>query len=575
MSEVKLNLARKWRSKNFEEIVGQDISIRMLKNSLFLQQYFPVYLFSGQRGCGKTSTARVFAAAINCEQLESFRKDPKHHSLPCLVCPSCKAIEQGKHPDFIEIDAASHTGVDHVRMLIDSASLLPLMGSKKIYLIDEAHMLSKAAFNALLKILEEPPASVIFMLATTDSQKIIETVRSRCFQLFFKSVNQDVLLKQLEYVCGHENIAYDQAGLLHIIRQTDGSVRDALNILETVRFSSKSITKQSVSLVLGHLDDSHIIDLCLLALQGDVSGIFKSIHSLVWHQYNASVIWQRLSDLIRALLWWKHGVEPDQFIEHRQSVQPILKKLSVADLVLCLKLIYEKELLFSKSTAKHELIEMVLIETASKIKKNGSDDGNSSSMQPDPGAELSQAVLEKVEDEESEEEDESDNEESVSWRRFVASVETLQDPLINSLFLQAVFKKFDADSLTVHVEFSKDLIFFEEWLEKTRNLWIPLLHRVFGSGSLINSLFTGAAQDIKKKSVEKVDRLPVVKPQKAASVQKEVSVERPQFKRSFQRGSEAPLFANEKSIDTSNADMWPMAHIIKKHFSSSVTEIRE
>src|SRR5579871_3248756 len=173
-----LNLARKWRSKDFDHIIGQDVAVKMLKNSLYLGQLFPVYLFSGQRGCGKTSTARIFAMAVNCTSLSAFQKNPKTTAIPCLVCDSCVAMATGKHPDFIEIDAASHTGVDTIRTIIDASQLLPLMGSKKIYLIDEAHMLSKSSCNALLKILEEPPCSVLFMLATTDPQKIIETVRS-------------------------------------------------------------------------------------------------------------------------------------------------------------------------------------------------------------------------------------------------------------------------------------------------------------------------------------------------------------------------------------------------------------
>src|SRR5688572_28013273 len=183
MSIVTLNLSRKWRSQNFDQIVGQELSIRILKNSLYLAHFFPVYLFSGQRGCGKTSTARIFAAAINCDSLPLIQKNPKTHSIPCLNCNSCIAIREGNHPDFIEIDAASHTGVDNIRSIIESSSLLPLMGRKRVYLINEAHMLSKAAFNAALKILEEPPATVLFILATTNPHKIIDTVRSRCFQL--------------------------------------------------------------------------------------------------------------------------------------------------------------------------------------------------------------------------------------------------------------------------------------------------------------------------------------------------------------------------------------------------------
>lgn len=134
MHNEHLNLARKWRSKNFQEIIGQDLSVKMLRNSLYLNQLFPVYLFAGQKGCGKTSTARVFAAAINCEQLPEFQRQPKTSSVPCLQCASCVAMSKGQHPDFIEVDAASHTGVDNVRNIIESSTFLPLMGRKKYIL---------------------------------------------------------------------------------------------------------------------------------------------------------------------------------------------------------------------------------------------------------------------------------------------------------------------------------------------------------------------------------------------------------------------------------------------------------
>src|SRR3989339_55359 len=246
MNEIQLNLARKWRSKQFEQIVGQDLSVRILKNSLFLGKFFPVYLFAGQHGCGKTTTARVFAAAVNCEKLPDFQQNPKKFIVPCLECNSCKAMMKGKHPDFIEMDAASHTGVDNVRQIIEASTLLPLLGRKKVYLIDEAHMLSKAAFNAFLKILEEPPASVFFILATTDDHKIIDTVRSRCFQLFFNAVDQSVLLNHLVQICEQEGIKYEPAGLALIIKETGGSVRDALNLMEQVGFSAKQIGKKEV-----------------------------------------------------------------------------------------------------------------------------------------------------------------------------------------------------------------------------------------------------------------------------------------------------------------------------------------
>src|SRR5436190_2589751 len=238
MGSVALNLSRKWRSQDFDHIVGQDLVVRILKNSLYLGHYFPVYLFAGQRGCGKTSTARIFAAAVNCSGLVSFQKDPKKSVIPCLVCDSCRAMQHGNHPDFIEIDAASHTGVDNIRSIIESSSLLPLIGRKRVYLIDEAHMLSKAAFNAALKILEEPPATALFILATTNQHKILDTVRSRCFQLFFTPIAYDSLRDHLRTICLKENISYDVDALDLIIRHTQGSARDALNVLEQVRFSN-------------------------------------------------------------------------------------------------------------------------------------------------------------------------------------------------------------------------------------------------------------------------------------------------------------------------------------------------
>ena len=176
------NLARAWRAKTFDELIGQELSVRLLKNSLAKKCLFPVYLLSGLRGSGKTSMGRIFAAAVNCERLHDFQVSGASESsdavsLPCLKCASCCAMRAGNHPDFVEIDAASYTGVDNVRQIIESASFLPVMGSKKVYLIDEAHMLSKAAFNAFLKILEEPPATVLFLLATTEDHKILDTVK--------------------------------------------------------------------------------------------------------------------------------------------------------------------------------------------------------------------------------------------------------------------------------------------------------------------------------------------------------------------------------------------------------------
>ncbi len=449
MSEIKLNLARKWRSKTFHEIVGQELSIRMLKNGLYLQQYFPVYLFSGQRGCGKTTTARVFAAALNCEQLSEFQKNPQKVTVPCLSCKSCIAMLNGKHPDFIEIDAASHTGVDNVRYIIDSASLLPLMGRKKVYLIDEVHMLSKAAFNAFLKILEEPPSSVIFILATTDPQKIIETVRSRCFQLFFKPVESNILLDRLKQVCEKENISFEVDGLETIIKQTEGSVRDALNLLEQVRFSSNSVTKKSVDSVIGSIDDTVLISLVEYALSGTAQQLLTFLSKTNLQQFSAQLIWGRLVALVRALLWLSYDVMPDQFVEHLGLLKRILTRCNAKQLHQLLENLYENEQLFVRTTAKQELLEMILI----RLCKNN-DNSNSQGGSSSPSAQLSSDDQDSDQDELDEDEDQDEDvEEEVScknplqekWNRFIKSIDRLNDPLTSSVFQQGVLGQINAN----------------------------------------------------------------------------------------------------------------------------------
>jgi len=247
-------LAKKWRSQTFDDVVGQDLSVKILKNSLYRETLFPVYLFAGQRGCGKTSMARIFASALQCEKYTQFQKDPQT-CMPCATCPACCAVREGSHPDVIEIDAASHTGVENIRQFIDAAMFFPALGKWKVYVIDEAHMLSRAAFNALLKILEEPPRHVIFILATTDYSKIIDTVRSRCFQMFFDPIEQGAVVKRLQQICIVENITYEDSALAIIAQHCEGSLRDAITLLERVSFAYTHITAQDVYTTLGIASD--------------------------------------------------------------------------------------------------------------------------------------------------------------------------------------------------------------------------------------------------------------------------------------------------------------------------------
>jgi DNA polymerase-3 subunit gamma/tau len=594
MSTVTLNLARKWRSKSFDRIVGQDLLIRMLKNSLFLGQYFPVYLFAGQRGCGKTTTARVFAAAVNCERLADFRKQPKEFSIPCLECASCQAMAAGKHPDFIEIDAASHTGVDNIRQIIDAASLLPLMGQKKIYLIDEAHMLSKAAFNALLKILEEPPMSVLFILATTDPQKIIETVRSRCFQLFFKPIETVSLYNHLVHVCEQENIKFVEDGLYAIIRESEGSARDALNLLEQVRFSSSVVSKQNVLAVLGHVDDAHIIKLLEIVLSKSPHDFIQYLHDISFESVSAEFIWNRLIDVVRAALWAKYGVQVTQFSEHQSALKRLVNQCTGQQLNAILHALYEHESLFLKTKSKHACMEMILLQML--YKKNSNDDsGRSSLAQASVAADEPEFEDDEFDEDEDEQEDDDDLEEEEvqqvssfeqgvaqgatdthglpAWDLFAQAAAQYCDPLLGSVIRQGRFINYDAAAQTVEVVFAKDFLFFKDMLDESQATWLPMMQRSFGAPVNLQPRFEGMIADRVTAQPKTTVAMPEIKPQPRPAIAQQPHAPRAPFKP--KSASVSMPSHKESAVDISDAEQWPIATMLMQHFPGNITEIRE
>lgn len=217
-------LARKWRPQQFKQVVGQTPVLKILENSLSLGRIHHAYLFSGTRGVGKTSIARLFVKGLNCETGIT--------ASPCGVCQNCIEIEQGKFIDLIEIDAASRTKVEDTRDILDNVQYLPTQGRFKVYLIDEVHMLSKSSFNALLKTLEEPPEYVKFLLATTDPQKIPITILSRCLQLHLQALSEAQIQKQLSFILTQEKIQYDEAALYLLAKAANGSLRDGLSLTD-------------------------------------------------------------------------------------------------------------------------------------------------------------------------------------------------------------------------------------------------------------------------------------------------------------------------------------------------------
>ena len=238
-------LARKWRPKRFAEMVGQEHVLRALANALDSGKVHHAFLFTGTRGVGKTTVARILAKSLNCETGVS--------SNPCGVCAACREIDEGRFVDLIEVDAASRTKVDDTRELLDNVQYAPTRGRFKVYLIDEVHMLSNHSFNALLKTLEEPPPHVKFLLATTDPQKLPVTVLSRCLQFSLKRLSADLIGERLKFIAAAENLEYEPAALALLARAAEGSMRDALELARSVdRLRRRRAQRGKCALHAGH-----------------------------------------------------------------------------------------------------------------------------------------------------------------------------------------------------------------------------------------------------------------------------------------------------------------------------------
>ena len=256
-----LVLARKYRPKSFETLVGQPHVVRALTNALTQQRLHHAYLFTGTRGVGKTTIARILAKSLNCETGIT--------ATPCGVCNACTEIDRGRFVDLLEVDAASNTQVDAMRDLLDNAQYAPTVGRFKVYIIDEVHMLSKSAFNAMLKTLEEPPAHVNFILATTDPQKVPVTVLSRCLQFNLRQMGSQTINEHLQYVLAQENIAFEPVAISLISRAAAGSMRDALSLTDqAIAYGNQTVNELDVRSMLGAIDQSYLFDI-LTALQGN------------------------------------------------------------------------------------------------------------------------------------------------------------------------------------------------------------------------------------------------------------------------------------------------------------------
>lgn len=289
-------LARKWRPRNFQEVVGQTVTVRALSNALNHQQLHHAYLFTGTRGVGKTSLARILAKCFSCETGIT--------SNPCGQCSICQAIDAGSFPDLLEIDAASNTRVEDTRELLEQVMYAPTQGRYKIYLIDEVHMLSTHSFNALLKTLEEPPAHVKFLLATTNPEKLPVTILSRCLAFALKPLSVAHIVEQLTHILQQEQMSAEPEALTLIAEQADGSLRDALSLLDqALAYSEYQLTKAHVRALLGLADSELLLSLLQSIAQQDKTNIQATLEQLALNGADFAQVLDEMLHLLHQIAW--------------------------------------------------------------------------------------------------------------------------------------------------------------------------------------------------------------------------------------------------------------------------------
>ena len=356
-----LVLARKYRPQTFADLVGQEHISRALTNALTSGRIAHAFLFTGARGVGKTSSARILAKALNCDQGTSAE--------PCNVCPACLEITSGNAVDVLEIDGASNTGVDDVRELRDTIRYLPARGRYKIVIIDEVHMLSTNAFNALLKTLEEPPPHVKFIFATTEPHKLPITILSRCQRYDFKRISLKKIVGRLEHIVRHENISITEIALNMVARKGDGSMRDSLSTLDQVlAFCGDNVLDEDVTSLLGVVDRRLLLETSGAVFARNAAGVLEAVHKVDAFGYSMRQFCQELIEQFRVLAILKAVKQPGELLDLADAELALLKEqatpLALDDLQRQIALLIKAESEMALSSFPRLVLEMALIRAA-------------------------------------------------------------------------------------------------------------------------------------------------------------------------------------------------------------------
>ena len=359
--------ARKYRPMSFDSVVGQQALTTTLKNAVKSGKLAHAYLFCGPRGVGKTTCARIFAKAINCE-------NPTKEGEACNECESCKAFAEGRSYNIFELDAASNNSVENIKTLMEQTRIPPQVGRYKVFIIDEVHMLSTAAFNAFLKTLEEPPAHVIFILATTEKHKILPTILSRCQIYDFERMTVPNIINHLKAVAEKENIQYDEQALNIIAEKADGGMRDALSIFDqAASFSQGNITYQKVIEDLNVLDEDNYFNIINLALENKVSDIMVLLNNVINKGFDGGHLINGLASHVRNVLMAK-DVQTLPLLEvseqQRKRYQEQAQKCPTLFLYNALKIMNQCDVEYRQSSNKRLLVELTLIQVAQITQKD-------------------------------------------------------------------------------------------------------------------------------------------------------------------------------------------------------------
>ena len=359
--------ARKYRPMSFDSVVGQQALTTTLKNAVKSGKLAHAYLFCGPRGVGKTTCARIFAKAINCE-------NPTNEGEACNECESCKAFAEGRSYNIFELDAASNNSVENIKTLMEQTRIPPQVGRYKVFIIDEVHMLSTAAFNAFLKTLEEPPAHVIFILATTEKHKILPTILSRCQIYDFERMTVPNIINHLKAVAEKENIQYEEQALNIIAEKADGGMRDALSIFDqAASFSQGNITYQKVIEDLNVLDEDNYFNIINLALENKVSDIMVLLNNVINKGFDGGHLINGLASHVRNVLMAK-DVQTLPLLEvseqQRKRYQEQAQKCPTLFLYNALKIMNQCDVEYRQSSNKRLLVELTLIQVAQITQKD-------------------------------------------------------------------------------------------------------------------------------------------------------------------------------------------------------------